>query len=172
MFECWLNSFVFSSFLVYFFKYFTVINIKHVIKMSVFFLIFWCKLEHFVRVIIIASHLNIFKRKIPKKKVPFTNLFIINILRYLFRCSIILPFLYMLNHTWFFSLSQKSTYTNTHHTLRPIRRQMHGFIYCWNDKSATFLSHFSFSFVSLRYSIGIFLFFFIRFGFKKKWRRK
>lgn len=66
MFECWLNSFVFSSFLVYFFKYFTVINIKHVIKMSVFFLIFWCKLEHFVRVIIIASHF--FKRKIPKKK--------------------------------------------------------------------------------------------------------
>lgn len=26
MFECWLNSFVFSSFLVYFFKYFTMIN--------------------------------------------------------------------------------------------------------------------------------------------------
>lgn len=118
MFECWLNSFVFSSFLVYFFKYFTVINIKHVIKMSVFFLIFWCKLEHFVRVIIIASHLNIFERKIPIiKKIPFTNLFIIYILRYLFRCSIILPFLYMLNHTWFFLYhKQKHIHKHSPHT--------------------------------------------------------
>lgn len=50
--------------------------------------------------------------KFRKKKFPFTNLFIINILRYLFRCSIILPFLYMLNHTWFF-LYHKKAHTQT-----------------------------------------------------------